>query len=66
MKKQESIESRAVKIASAIMVNAGLCRYESATQCRRLTVSPSSCEGCLRRWLLTKAKKELEKEDAKC
>lgn len=65
MKQNDTIESRAVKIASVIMVNAGLCRYESATQCRRLTVSPSSCEGCLRRWLLAKAKKELEKEDEK-
>ena len=59
---KDTVEGRALKIAARVMTNAGLCRYESALQCRRIVVSPQICDGCIRKWLLTKARKELEKE----
>lgn len=55
----ESIESRAVKIASEIMQAAGLCRYDSPTKCRRLFVDEKTCDKCIESWLLSKAEKEL-------
>ena len=62
MRKAETIEERAVKIAARIMVADGLCRYESAEQCRRVYVGEGTCETCLRQWLLSKARRELRRE----
>jgi|BioPla2DNA2_1021312.scaffolds.fasta_scaffold100604_2 hypothetical protein len=61
-RKKDTPEARAVKIAAKIMQAAGLCRYESPTQCRRLYVDEKTCDKCIETWLLTKAKKELKKE----
>lgn len=58
----ETVEARAVKIASQIMQAAGLCRYDSADKCRRVHVDESTCDKCIRAWLLAKARKELKKE----
>lgn len=62
---KDTVEGRALKIAAEIMTNAGICRYESALKCRRIEVSPPICDSCLRKWLLTKARKELERESTK-
>ena len=62
-KKKETIEARAVKIAAKVMQAAGLCRYDSPTKCRRIFTDPKTCDDCIRRWLLNKAKKELEREE---
>jgi len=59
---KDTVETRALKIAAAIMQADGLCRYERASQCRRLYVTEKACETCIRQWLITKAKKELRQE----
>lgn len=61
---KDTVEGRALKIAAQVMTNAGICRHESALKCRRIEVNPTICDECLRKWLLTKARKELEKESA--
>lgn len=63
MKPKENVDKRALDIAATIMVRAGLCRYSSIDKCRRLgLVSERDCARCIKRWLLSKAKKELAKE----
>ena len=57
---KETTEARAVKIAAKIMQAAGLCRYDSATKCRRVYVNESTCDKCIEAWLLSKARKELK------
>lgn len=59
---KEGVEQRAVRIAAKVMVAAGLCRYDSVYKCRRIYVYESTCEECIRSWLLSKAKKELREE----
>lgn len=60
---KDTEEGRALKIAAKVMQAAGLCRYESATQCKRIYTDESTCDKCIRSWLLAKAKKELKKEE---
>lgn len=48
----ETVEARAVKIAAKIMQAAGLCRYDSVSKCRRVYVDESTCDKCIRSWLL--------------
>lgn len=62
---KDTVEGRAVKIAAKIMQAAGLCRYDDVTKCRRIYVDEKTCDECMKRWLLTKARKELEKEARK-
>lgn len=59
MTKAKTVEGRAVEIAAVIMQAAGLCRYDSVDKCRRLYPSETDCEACIKRWLLSKARKEL-------
>ena len=63
--KKESVEQRAVKIAARIMQADGLCRYDTPTKCHRVYVCESTCEKCIRSWLLSKARAELKKEEEK-
>lgn len=56
---KDTVEGRAVKIAAKIMQAAGLCRYDDVTKCRRIYVDEKTCDECMRRWLLSKARKEL-------
>lgn len=56
----ETVEARAVKIAARVMQAAGLCRYDSYEKCRREECDEDTCTKCIERWLLQKAKKELE------
>lgn len=65
MPKEKTIEARAVEIAAVIMQAAGLCRYDDIGKCRRLFPDDAACENCIKRWLLSKARKELAKEDKK-
>lgn len=60
---RETAETRAVKIAAKIMQNAGLCKYDSPIKCRRLWIDEMTCEKCIKTWLMTKARKELKKEE---
>lgn len=57
---KETVEARAVKIAARIMQAAGLCRYDSYAKCRRVECDEDVCTKCIAKWLLNKAKKELE------
>ena len=59
--KKESVEQRAVKIAARIMQADGLCRYDTPMKCHRVYVCESTCEKCIRSWLLSKARAELKK-----
>ena len=60
---QDKINDRAVKIAAKIMQREGLCRYDNATKCRKVLLpSERDCIGCIKRFLIGKAKRELEKE----
>lgn len=63
-KMKETIEARAVKVAAKVMQAAGLCRCDTPMNCPRLHTDPKTCDDCIRRWLLIKAKRELEREDA--
>lgn len=60
---KDKVNERAVKIAAKVMMRAGLCRYDSPTQCRK-TFMPNEgdCIGCIKRCLIGKAKAELERE----
>ena len=58
MKKKETVEQRAVKIAAVVMQAAGLCRYESS----HAGEEKITCERCIRAWLLQKAREELRAE----
>lgn len=60
---KDTVDSRAVKIAAKVMQAAGLCRYESIGKCRRVYVDEITCEKCIRSWLISKAKKELKREE---
>lgn len=60
---KETVEARAVKIAARVMQAAGLCRYDSVDKCRRIFVDEKVCEGCIRGWLLSKARKELKERE---
>ena len=59
----ETICIRAVKIAARIMQAAGLCRHESPMQCRRVYTDDTTCEKCIRAWLMAKARKELKNQN---
>jgi len=61
-RKKETIEARAVKIAAKVMQAAGLCRYDSQEKCHRVYVDEKTCDECMRKWLLSKARKELKNE----
>ena len=60
--KKETVEQRAVKIAARIMQADGLCHYDTTMKCHRVYVCESTCEKCIRSWLLSKARAELKKE----
>lgn len=60
--KKDTVDARAVKIAAKVMTAAGLCRHDSVDKCRRVCVVEGTCDECIRSWLLSKAKKELQKE----
>lgn len=60
MAKAKTVEGRALEIAATIMQAAGLCRYDSVDKCHRLFPSEEACERCIKTWLLTKARKELQ------
>lgn len=62
MKKKETVEQRAVKIAAVVMQAAGLCRYESMAKCSHAGEEKITCERCIRAWLLQKAREELRAE----
>lgn len=61
---KETVETRAVRIAARVMQAAGLCRYESPMQCRRIYTDDRTCEKCIRDWLMAKARKEMKKEES--
>ena len=62
MKKKETIESRAVKIAAQKMAENGLCRYNSVSECSKIFTCEKFCRDCIERWLISKARKELKRE----
>lgn len=65
MPKEKTVEARAVEIAAVIMQAAGLCRYDGIGKCRRLFPDDVTCENRVKRWLLSKARKELVRDSGK-
>lgn len=61
-KKSETAEARAVKIAAKILQAAGVCRYDKIQKCRRVHVDEKTCDECIEKWLLAKARAELKAE----
>lgn len=59
---EETVETRAVKIAARIMQAAGLCRLEDPMECRKVPADEGVCDKCIEDWLLDKAREELEKK----
>lgn len=56
----QQVLRRAVKIAARVLNAAGLCRYDDPAKCRRVwPPEEKTCEKCIERWLLAKARKEL-------
>lgn len=62
---KDTTEARAVKIAAKVMQAADLCRYDDVSKCRRIYVDETTCDKCIRAWLLSKARQELRKESKK-
>lgn len=60
---KDTVEKRAVEIAAQVMQAAGLCRHDSVEKCRRVYVDEIACRQCITRWLISKAKAELKKEE---
>lgn len=52
-----SLQSTALDIAARVMQASGLCRYESPLMCKRLRTDETTCEACIRAWLIGKARK---------
>ena len=65
MKATEAEAKRAVHIAARIMQADGLCRYDSLEKCRRFDPSDTDCVDCIEKWLLSKARWEIRREEAK-
>ena len=56
----QQVLRRAVKIVARVLNAAGLCRYDDPAKCRRVwPPEEKTCEKCIERWLLAKARKEL-------
>ena len=63
MKRLESTEQRAVKIAAKVMAAAGLGLTDHPELCRKSGVERGNCDKCIRGWLLSKARQELKQEE---
>lgn len=57
---------RAVHIAAVIMQAAGLCRFDDPGKCRTYEPTDAHCVRCIERWLYSKARAELRREEKKC
>lgn len=56
-----NVARRAVKIAARVMNADGLCRYDTVDKCRKVwPPADATCEKCIEKWLLAKARKELK------
>ena len=61
---REAILARAVKIAAQMMTDNAICKNGNERGCSRVYApSPTDCDGCIRRFLIAKAKKELDREE---
>ncbi len=61
LKQDLRIARRAVKIAARVMNADGLCRYDTVDKCRKVwPPDDATCEKCIEKWLLAKARKELK------
>lgn len=60
MKATEEEAKKAVHIAAVIMQADGLCRYDSYEKCRRLYTTAKACTECIEKWLIGKARREIQ------
>ena len=61
MRKGQAKERRAVHIAAVIMQAAGMCKYDTYAKCRRIFPEDEDCVDCIEKWLLAKARQEIER-----
>lgn len=54
---KETVESRALNTAAKTMQEAGLCRYDTPTKCRRAYTNDTTCAKCIKAWMISKAKR---------
>lgn len=59
MKPTENELKEALRIATLIMQAAGLCRYDDPAKCHRVYLDEGTCESCIERWLISKARKNI-------
>ena len=61
------VKRRALDIAAGIMEEAGVCTLDDQQECDK-DIMDMSCQVCIRKWLMDKARKELarEKEPRAC
>ena len=59
-KPKETVESRALTIAAKVLQSAGACRYDDFSKCHKVHIGEKTCNKCIRSWLLSKARKELQ------
>ena len=62
-RKPETVEARALRIASIIMAEAGLCKFETPNRCTRWMAGEDACPKCIGVWLRNRARRELRQED---
>ncbi|MBQ7737301.1 MAG: hypothetical protein IJT62_05635 [Oscillospiraceae bacterium] len=61
---KDDVARRAVHIAAVIMQRDGLCRYEAPTLCKKVyPPDDAGCVRCIESWLLSRARRELKKEE---
>ena len=59
----KTVEAQAVEIAARIMQADGLCRYDDVEKCSRVYPDDDACVVCIKKWLLSKARQELRKQE---
>lgn len=63
-RKSKAVLQRAVHIAAGLLDAAEMCVLEDRIDCTKLR-SEESCEECIEKWLLSKARQELKEEEKK-
>ncbi len=62
--KDRDITRRAVHIAAKVLTAAGMCIHENPAMCKNFELSDDRCDKCIEKWLLSKARAELKRENA--
>lgn len=62
----ETEEHRALVIAARLLEENGVCRAANAGKpCVRFFPPDEDCQGCIKNWLMARARRELKREQSK-